>query len=311
MLALSSAVSVAAPARQRERPWCRGFDLREEKVAMLVLRGIRPDTAPDGLGRVRWRRGAAAILTAAAALVLSSCSSGPVAESTVKATQAATAPVETTAPSPTGIPSQTAGAAEVITGQNEFDISNAEYQTIVDGFKIELPANAPASQVLAAVTDKLTLYFASGDNKAEHDAHYTWDGPSGEQGWNAWSNDLYTKALGEGLFVDGYSALPASASDLDNLSGNKTESNRIWANTLRTGDPSYKITVSYTPDNIQTTPNSVTAVGTYTFSSNALDNPTSANDSKAITQPENTPDVKITVTYDGTNWRVDQLNTVG
>lgn len=94
MLALSSAVSVAAPARQRERSWCRGFDLREEKVAVLMFKGIRPDTAPDGIARLPWRRGAAAILTAAAALVLSSCSSGRVADSTVKATQAATAPVE-------------------------------------------------------------------------------------------------------------------------------------------------------------------------------------------------------------------------
>jgi len=135
---------------------------------MLVLRGIRPDTAPDGLGRVRWRRGAAVTLAAATVLVLASCSSSPVAESTVKATQAAVATVEATPSSneTTTPPSkyETMNQTGVFSPEALSKLSAAELTALFQIKQSEAPTGAVYAEVLG---QRIEAWDNAGGTKAE------------------------------------------------------------------------------------------------------------------------------------------------
>lgn len=207
MLALSSAVSVATPARQRERPWCRGFDLREEKVAMLVLRGIRPDTAPDGLGRMRCRRGAAVALAAATVLVLTSCSSSPVAESTVKATQAAVATPESDPTNP----------ADTILPGGEGANTTERAQLISS---LEIPTGLSTDELGATLVQRIETWTNFGAKESTIQAWKDADNKSVDAGgpgvqlndfMKSYAKD-HASEFGEALFVDPNNAIIGVAS---------------------------------------------------------------------------------------------------
>lgn len=205
-------------------------------------------------------------------------------------------PLETAKPTPS--------ASEVAPGTlNEFGITAIEYEKVEKSLTIDANVHKTPTEVTNAFTNVINNYYAGGHSAEIRDAHYDDTTPNGKVGWNAWSNELYTKAITESLFIPGYAERSDSA--IPNLENNKREVNRLWVNSLKAGEEKYTMTTSFSIDNISNvTENSFTVTGTSYQLDNSADIPSAASDSARIIGTQETENVEITFVKHGEQWHV-------
>jgi hypothetical protein len=207
-----------------------------------------------------------------------------------KPTTSASAPVtpgakESTTPAviPTPQPTETLTQNTEATGKAaEYNMTNAEYQQIVDSFKIDRTAHPTPESALAAFNAAMTQYFNGGHTQADHTKHYEWSAPNVAPGWNSWSNEVYSSAIQEGMFDKGY--INTDSNYISKMKDLKLEANRMWANTNRDNQPDYKIAFNLVAkDGIKVFDNGgFIAYGDIVYTDNAADNSSTATDSHAI-----------------------------
>lgn len=201
----------------------------------------------------------------------------------------------------------------IVKGENEFDISNANYTKIVESLKINLPRDASTEAILTAISKNLTTYYSGGDNESDLKNHMIWRGTLPDDvGWNRWSANLYTKAIMEGMFAPGYETMDPARSSTDNLKSWKVATNGIWANTTMAHETPYKVSVDFTLDRtivhaITATDAAISVVGTFTYSSNAAESPSAASNKISLVTPDSVPNTFITATYTDSGWQISQL----
>lgn len=222
---------------------------------------------------------------------------------------------ESTAPTPSSEPTPEQPTQSPETGAStgkaaEFNMTDAEYQQVVDSFKIDLASHSTPESAVAAFNEKMTSYFNGGHTKEEHTKYYAWSAPDKNPGWNSWADEVYTSAIKDGMFTKNYSDVEDNY--LQKMIDLKTEANRMWANTDRANQPSYKMAFNFVPtgdiNSFET--GWINATGNLTYTDNAADSSETATDSHAIGS-YTFSNVKITMQPDkdtGT-WRVTQIST--
>ena len=212
-------------------------------------------------------------------------------------------PLETAKPTPSKV--ETAPGA-----LNEFGITAAEYEKVKDSVTIDANVNKTPAEVAKAFTTVLDNYYAGGHSMETRNAHYTDTTPKGQVGWNAWSNELYTKALTESLFIPGYSDRSDSA--IPNLEENKSIVNRLWVNAAKANEKEYKSTTAFTIEKVSdTTENAFTVVGTLSQVDNSAEIPSAASDSGRINGTLVSKNVEVSFVKHGDQWQVFSLANIG
>lgn len=183
-------------------------------------------------------------------------------------------PLETTKPTPSS--SETAPGS-----LNEFGITATEYAAIKESLSIDAAQYTTPEAVTAAFMERLERYYAGGHSMKERAAHYTAQTPSGGVGWNAWSEELYTKALEEATFISGYRENIAG-NVLQTLADNKEVANRLWVNAAKAHEKNYVINQSFEITDIAVSGDSFTVTGTEIVTDNSNEVPSAASDSQKI-----------------------------
>jgi hypothetical protein len=224
------------------------------------------------------------------------------AEATPSISPSNITPLETQTPTPS--------ISEVAPGGlNEFGITEAEYEKVKKSLTIDASIYKNPTEVTNAFMGVLNNYYAGGHNKQDRDAHLSADTPAGKVGWNAWSNELYTKAITESVFIPGYDDRSDSA--IPNLNNNKSIANRLWANANRANEKEYKLTNTFVIEEVSAvTENSFTVTGTDIQSDNSSEIPSVASDSAKFgtLAAKNT---EIVFVLHGDRWDVASYAKVG
>lgn len=223
------------------------------------------------------------------ALLLAGCSASPVA-STHETTLAPPAVVSEAAPTLESTPTQGPAPATTVaavegpsTGKAAlYNMTDAEYQAIVDSFTIDAAAHTTHESVINAFNEKMTAYFNGGQNRDDHTRHDNWSVPDTHPGWNSWAGEVYTSAILEGLFTKDY--IDKQENYIEQMLDVKSEANRMWANTNRANQPGYEMAFEFkaTSEMDPSSANSISAAGELTYTDNAADNSETATDSHAI-----------------------------
>lgn len=229
------------------------------------------------------------------------------------------APLETTAPtSGTVIPGNKSPQTETSPQSNnpeqttpaaEFGISPAEYNALVDSFKIDIAAHPTAESALAAFNEKMNLYFNGGNTAEERTKFYTWTPPAGSSiapGWNSRATELYSEAIQDALFVPGYE--DTTYSYLPSMKETKSNASALWANSLKNSETPYTLNYMFNADNgiARLSNGNFSAFGSTTFTDNAANIPSAKTDSRAIFSETN-PKQKLTLVVKDGQWLVDSI----
>lgn len=243
-----------------------------------------------------------------------SATGGPIAGETQA--PAPTNTVESPLASPTNLgPLETAqptpSASEVAPGAlNEFGITTAEYEEVKKSLTIDASTHKTPEEVTSAFMNVIDTYYAGGHSMETRNAHYDDTTPNGQVGWNAWSNELYTKALKESVLTP--SSIERSDSPIPNLQENKSIVNRLWVNSAKAGEKEYKVTTSFTIEDVSSvSENGFTILGTSTKVDNSAEVPSAASDSARIIDKIQSKNVEIMFIKIDNQWRVASYTNVG
>lgn len=171
------------------------------------------------------------------------------------------------------------GAATI--GLNEFGITDAEYDAIEKSFVIDAKEHTEPKAVVAAFIARTEQYYMGGLTKENRDRHFSDTTPSGRVGWNAWVNELYTKAFEEAIFAPGYRSM-RGGDIIEKYASNKVIIASLWANSIKGNDTPYNVEMSFDIEDVTVTGNSFVAAGTENIQDNSAQVPSVATDSRKI-----------------------------